>query len=124
MKQGESVLSEQPFQQVLAELNGGNTMRELSKKMAQLVLAVEDTGKIGELTLKVKVRPATKGNGMTLLLEDNVSVKIPEADRAQTLFFSVGGGKLQRNDPRQQEIGSLRSVPVADDNNDLREAQS
>lgn len=109
MNENEGMI-EQPIQQVMAELNGGNTMRELSREMKKLVKAVEDTGKVGELTLKIKMRPVARGNSSTLILEDLITVKTPQADRAQTVFFSVGNGKLQRNDPNQMEMGDLRSV--------------
>jgi len=107
----------QPFPEVLRELNGGHAMNELSKSMAKLVKSVRETGKMGELTFKVKVKLASRGADNTLMLEDCITVREPLADRAQTIFYADDDGVLQRNDPRQLEFGQLEEVsnPVVTD---------
>lgn len=90
-----------PFAAWLQNVRNGELHHELSEKLADLATACIDTGKVGELTLSIKLRP----NGdITLMAEDNVKVKTPEHERATTLFFSDEDGNLQRTDPRHQEL--------------------
>jgi len=96
------------FTNTVNQLRSGRTQEELSKKLNEIVNACRDTGKVGELTLKIKVRP-DKGDTGQYFLEDNVVVKLPEFERGKTLMFGTPEGNLQRTDPNQGEL-PLRSI--------------
>ena len=96
------------FTQVVNQLGSGKTQDELSKKMNELVQACRSTGKVGDLTLKIKVRP-DKGDTGQYFLEDTVRLKLPEFERGKTLMFGTPEGNLQRTDPNQGEL-ELKSV--------------
>lgn len=99
-----------PFAAWLQNVRNGELHHELSEKLAELATACIETGKVGTLTLAIKLRP----NGdITLMAEDTVKVSAPEHDRATTLFFSDEEGNLQRTDPRQQEL-PLKEVQDGD----------
>ncbi|MDO6806775.1 hypothetical protein Q4595_30230, partial [Wenyingzhuangia sp. 1_MG-2023] len=72
-----------------------------------LVQACRDTNKVGELTLKIKVRP--DGNSGQYFLEDQVSINAPKPERGKTLFFGTPEGNLSRTDPNPGEL-KLRDV--------------
>lgn len=97
-----------PFTQWLQEQRGGNLHGELSEQLQQLVQAVTEHGKNGSLTLVVHVKPA--GNGVNLLVSDDVKVKAPQPERPVALFFADDEGNLSRRDPRQPEL-PLREIP-------------
>jgi hypothetical protein len=101
------------FLKTLAEIRHGQTIGELSDKLAKVVAAVRLTGKAGTLKLKLKVSPATRGDVNVVTLEDSVSVDLPEANKAQTIMFATDENLLQRNDPRQMELTQLKVVPGA-----------
>ena len=100
-----------PFFETLRELRGGTTIDELGNALAEVVTAVESTGKPGELVLRLKVRPPRKGAATAsyLTIEDDVTTKVPRRDREDTVFFPLPDGSLTRQDPRQREL-ELRGV--------------
>jgi len=96
-----------PFAQFLQEQRNGNLHSELSEKLQELVAAVIEHDKGGTLTLTVSVKPA--GNGINLVVSDDVKCKAPEADRPVALFYADSAGNLSRRDPRQPEL-PLREI--------------
>lgn len=98
-----------PFADILRELGSGNTYDELTAKLAEVVEAVTLTRKVGELSIKLKVKP----NGDAgVIVADEIKSKVPEASRGETVFFVTSGGSLVRQDPRQQDL-PLRRVDAA-----------
>lgn len=91
------------FSSTLRDLRNGHTQDELSEKLNELVCACRDTNKVGEITLKIKVRPDKAGNG-TYFLEDQINCNIPKPERGSTIFFGTPQGNLQRQDPNQQSL--------------------
>lgn len=98
-----------PFADILRELGSGNTYDELTAKLAEVVEAVTTTRKVGEISIRLKVKP----NGDTgVIVADEIKSKVPEASRGETVFFVTSGGSLVRQDPRQQDL-PLRRVDAA-----------
>lgn len=97
------------FFSTLRELRAGSTLDDLDSAIAEVVSAVRTIRKQGEITLRIKVKPAQKSTATYLVLEDEVIVKVPEADRADTIFFPLADNSLSRTDPTQMQLG-LRSV--------------
>lgn len=92
----------------LQQLCGGRTQEELSKELNQLVLDCRSTGKAGELTLKINVRP-DKGDNGQYFLKPEIKTKTPKFEVSESLFWATPDGNLQRQDPSQGEL-ELRSV--------------
>ena len=99
-----------PFFETLRELRSGRTLEDLGAELAAIVQAVKDTGKGGELVLKLKVKPPKNGAISYLMIEDAISSKVPKLDRGDTVFFPTGDGGLSRQDPTQ---GNLPFTVVA-----------
>jgi len=97
------------FGDVLRDLGGGATYDELTAKLAELVEAVTETGKVGALSVSLKVKP-NGANGV--IVQTDIKSKIPEPARGDTVFFVTSGGSLVRQDPRQQDL-PLRTVAGA-----------
>lgn len=96
------------FLDTVRQLRNGKTQTELSEGVNELVQACRDTGKTGELVLKIKINPDKGGNGQ-YFLSDEVTIKKPKYERSKTLMFGTPEGNLQRTDPNQHEL-PLRSV--------------
>lgn len=90
------------FLSTLAQVRKGKTASELSEQMAGVVQAVRLTGKKGEMVLKLIVTP--NKDGVSVNVEDAITVKLPKMDRAATLFYATDEGHLQRTDPNQVEL--------------------
>ena len=92
------------FASMLMELNGGDVERELTDKLTEVVSAVKLTQKKGSITVTLNVKPATKGGAEIVFVTDELKSKVPEFDRASTLFFIDDENQLRRQDPRQSTI--------------------
>lgn len=91
------------------QLRSGKTAAELSEKLNTVVRACRDTQKVGEITLRLKVKP-DKGDTGQYFIEDTVTAKTPEFERGKTIMWGTPEGNLQRTDPNQGEL-ELRTVP-------------
>jgi hypothetical protein len=109
------------FELTLREMRAGQVVSDLSDELGKVIEAVRATGKPGELQLRIKVRPASKGDIATVLVEDKIDSKLPRPERAQTIFFTTDGNGLQRQDPRQTEM-ELRVVVGNSSLSNLRSA--
>lgn len=95
-----------PITDTLRHLEGGCFVDTASDKLAEVVRAVEATGKTGELTLKIKVRRATAG---ALALYGSVTARVPAEPPTEALMFSTPEGNLLTEDPSQKKL-DLRPV--------------
>lgn len=89
-----------PITDVLRDIRKGRVVDLATERLAEIVQAVDETGKPGELTLILKVTPE-KGGGSQKTLTAKVKAKIPEADLPEGIFFSDADGDLHRSDPAQ-----------------------
>lgn len=99
-----------PFAAVLQDIQGGTVANDAAAAMQELVNAVNELGKKGELTLKLVVQPL-KGNTTALSVSGEVTVKAPKPEPATAVFFYDAAGNLMRDDPKQAEIPNLRIAP-------------
>lgn len=90
---------QRPFGAFLHELAKGRTHDELSRALRELTSAVKDTRRPGSLTLRIDIKPHKNDTAVTV--SDKVTVKIPDFERLDSIFF-VDDGNLVRNDPHQQ----------------------
>jgi hypothetical protein len=96
------------FTHTINSLRYGQTAEELSAHVAACVESARDTGKIAELTIKLKFKP--EANGSQIFITDDIKPKIPLFAREATILFPTPEGNLQREDPRQTSIPGLRGV--------------
>lgn len=96
----------QSFAAFLCQHARGQSERELSARLRELVEAVEETGKGGSITYTVSIKP--QGNAdHAVLVTDSVKTKFPELDRPASIFFADEAYRLVRTDPRQLTFESL-----------------
>lgn len=92
------------FINTLMEMRGGEVAMDCNRKLHELISAVLEAGKGGELALRVKVAPSKFGMGGAVLevqVEHDCKVKKPELSLGKSLFFVSQDGTLTRDDPRQ-----------------------
>lgn len=89
------------FTDVVRELNEGAVLTELTEKLGEVISAVQITGKQGELTLKLKIKPVSKGKDEVVFVADEVVTKVPQFDRPATIFYIDEKKNLVRENPRQ-----------------------
>lgn len=100
------------FAEWLHDQHAGATHNELSEALNDLVEAVQETGKVGSLTLTVKVKPAARGQVRRVLVSDEIKVRKPEGDRAEAIYFVDDNHNLSRRDPDQPELPLRQMKPA------------
>ena len=88
---------------VLRDIRKGRPVEEATTALADVVRAVDETGKEGSVTITLKVKPAKHGGPEKTLIAE-VKAKKPIAEIAPAVFFSDEDGDLHRIDPRQEEM--------------------
>jgi hypothetical protein len=91
------------FVSTLMEMRNGSVAADCSRKLAEVILAVCETGKQGKITLQINVKPAKVNLGKVTEVELKHTCKTdrPEHDAGYTLFFPTEDGSLSRQDPNQ-----------------------
>lgn len=92
-----------PFTDVLRDIRKGRVVEAASEQLAEVVKAVLDTNKKGEVTLKLQVSPQGKGDN-AVIVSAKLSSKAPQADLPDALFFADLDGDLLRDDPTQTRM--------------------
>lgn len=100
------------FTDTLGEIRGGEVIAELTNQLREVVQRVRESGRPGALVLTLKVKTASKGIGAALIIEDDVKVKLPVAERGTTVLFATDDGELSRNDPRQPRLVEMDGPQV------------
>lgn len=93
---------EQDFAAVFLGHAKGRAHTEASKKLAEVVEAVMETGKPGSVTVKLTISRDKEIKSM-VKVADAVTAKIPTEIR-RSMWFPGDDNTLHRNDPRQQSM--------------------
>lgn len=100
------------FAQFIQDLNDGTTHSGLTGDLAELLQAVQSTGRTGSMTLKIKIASASKGGGevdkITILADRKL--ELPKPEQPQDFFWLTDDATPTRKHPRQHDL-------------DLRDAQ-
>lgn len=107
------------FTDLVRDLRHGQTLEELSEELSDLQDRCKQTGKVGSITLTIKLKPEKGMDGMFGVI-DEIKSKKPQFDRGATIFYEHADMQLRREDPRQVKM-DLREAPKKEPR-DVREA--
>ena len=92
------------FLRILGELRGGLVALDIAQKQEEVIKAIQDAGKSGELTIKLKYAPVGSGN-REVHVTASIGVKKPASpDLEERSIFFAEHGQLHRHDPRQGQL--------------------
>lgn len=127
IKQHTTADAARPFDEVFVELDSGRIAADARDKLAAVIAASIEHGKVGGLSIKLKIVPRGRS---TVVIAAVVDASIPEADRQATTFFLDEANRPLRDDPRQErlplaDVREQRGYTVDDDGvvTDLREVR-
>lgn len=101
-----------PITDVLRDIRRGRAVEQATRLLAEVVRAVDETGKAGTVTITLTVKPE-KGGGSQKTIIAAVKAKKPEGDIPEAVFFSDADGDLHRADPAQNEMFTDASTRAA-----------
>lgn len=93
----------------LREQRNGRLVDELTTKLAKVIAAVQSTGKMGQVTMTLKLKPRPGTDGKQIEVEDIVKISVPEPSKSTTVFYAKGD-QLLREDPDQRSFEGLEIV--------------
>ena len=94
--------------QLISELHHGEIEQRLTSELAELVEAVQETGKLGTLTIKLHVK---KEGSVAAVLIDS-SLKKPKHPFHGSIMHFGQNGALLSEDPRQLKLKLKNVEPV------------
>lgn len=99
------------FNQFLVALNDGSTHAGLTNDLAELFAAVQNTGRGGSITLKIKVASASKGSHSVdkVTITADRKLELPKPEQPQDFFWLTDDAEPTRSHPRQNSL-DLRST--------------
>ena len=100
-------MSVRPITDTLRHIGGGVFIDIASDKLAELVAAVDSSGKSGKLTLDISVKKATRGGAM--LISGKLRLTKPAEEAMEAMLFATPEGNLVVDDPSQMKL-ELRQV--------------
>lgn len=106
------------FQDILTDLDSGETHRQLGEALRRVVMGVCDTRQKGELALKLSIRM----EGQQVVVVPAITSKIPQPKTEATIFYPSKGGDLSLENKKQLPLknvptkpANLRSLPTDGD---------
>lgn len=101
------------FADFFDQLDHGRVTTEAGDKLRDVIDAVKTTGKPGHLTIKIGVAWDRKAD--MLRVSNTLTQKVPQRDRAESMFFVTDSGIPTRQDPRQLalELENKRRMDAA-----------
>lgn len=91
------------FSVALAAMDYGATQGQLSEGLALLVKEVAASGRVGSMSLSLKLKPTGRNGQLEVISE--VKLNRPKAEPGKSLFFAGPHGELMRENPRQKNFG-------------------
>lgn len=103
-----------PITEMLQHVRGGMLLVEASDQLAEVVKAVESTGKSGEVTIKLQIKKLSRSGALEII--DKLTYKVPAESPLTTMMYPTPEGNLLTQDPRQQKLDlkAVRAVGASD----------
>lgn len=98
------------FTDVIREIAGGTLVDEATTALNNVVSAVSETGKGGQIVLKIAIKPNARSG--TMNVSHDITTKIPQGDKVTSVMWPTPEGDLLASDPRQKSL-DLKTVPAA-----------
>ena len=109
---------QRPALDMIAELRRGKAAHDLTEKIHDLIAACVDTGKKGDIVLKLTFEPDTDDD-TRMKVTDQIAVKAPVRNQKASLFFLTDDLSLTRTDPAQHTLpGTSDDTSLAEDTSD------
>lgn len=105
---------QRPALDVLAELRRGKAKHDITKSLHDVVTAVKNTGKKGELVIKLVIEPV-KNDATQVDVTDVIVAKAPVLTKAPSRFYLTDDANLTRTDPTDVPFSGISAVPADDE---------
>ena len=95
-----------PFRDFLGEHRQGKTHDMLSDQWQEIVAAVADTGKAGELVIKIKMKPMNEKSAGDrddpFIVTVDTTLKLPKEPAPESIYYVTPENNLTKRAPQQE----------------------
>lgn len=113
-------MSVKPIFETLKNIRSGELLDEAAEKFNDLIYAIQQTKKGGDLTIKLRVDPL-KSDTDKVLIRGTATTKKPEPEVSADFFYTTDDSNVQTRNPRQQDL-NLRDA--AQEEGEIKDAES
>jgi hypothetical protein len=100
---------QRPALDVFAELRRGKAKHDMTKALNDVIAGVQNTGKKGELVIKLVVEPV-KNDNTQVDVTDQIVTKVPTLSKAPSRFYMTDDHNLTRTDPQDVPFTGIAAV--------------
>lgn len=93
--------------ELIRNIDRGNVAFELSKKLAEVVRAVSETGKRGSVSITLDIEPMPKFGSAATAIKPKINANLPAPTLKQTVKFARPDGTLSGDDPNQSTFSEI-----------------
>lgn len=90
------------IQENISAFASGDLLRRIEMHQKKIVSAVQDTGKVGELHIKIKYKQ--ENSEEIKITSEVISHKVPERALETTIMYPLPDNRLSTQNPRQMDI--------------------
>jgi len=87
----------------LWNLKKGAVLAEIGQNLKEVCTAVQNTGKLGALTITLKIKPLENSDG-AVTIDVGLTTKMPKPTLGVSIFYVDDDGSLHRDDPKQMSL--------------------
>ena len=90
------------IQENISAFAGGDLLRRIEMHQKKIVSAVQDTGKVGELHIKIKYKQ--ENSEEIKITSEVIPHKVPERALETTIMYPLPDNRLSTQNPREMDI--------------------
>lgn len=98
----------------LSLVRRGDFVADVDSAIAEVVQAVQETGKKGAITITLSIERKDTKSGSVISITDKIKQKLPELPTPETYLWSDDAGNLFEDDPRQGKLFDATITPSKD----------
>lgn len=99
-----------PITDTIRSIQNGAFVDAATEELRRLLLAVDESGKSGKLTLEISVAKLTRGGAVTI--KDRSKLQLPNEAPAEGIFWVSPEGDPLTEDPHQQKLDLKVAAPA------------
>ena len=92
-------------------IRGGMLCCDIEDAIQEATQAVAERGKSAKVQITITIKPATKSASNSVIITDDIAVKLPKLATGETILFADDGGRLSADNPYQGKL-SFTKVEV------------
>lgn len=110
-----------PFFDQVRHLRKGKFLDDCADELLKVKQHVDETRKPGKLVIELNIKPASKGQGVYVVM-DEVEAKLPKQTSGETILFGTPEDNFTTDNPSQGSLPLREVIQPGTQSQDLKQA--